>query len=209
MTINTNHPNNIIDVGADTLTLTANKYRLGSDVYDDMQGITSSVTGGSALGTLALRDTGITIPSFQDGANDVLNVIIQFSHRKKLLANCGSFHLHCYLPNAPANGQTVIFLYAYAWQNHDSVIPAIGSWTTGQKTYTFTNEVQHQLLIIPIIDTIAYPANEDASSILMIKCIRNATGVGSDTYPGDLGLIYSDVHYPIDKWGTNSSVGDV
>ena len=75
MTINTNHPNNIIDVGADTLTLTANKYRLGSDVYDDMQGITSSVTGGSALGTLALRDTGITIPSFQDGADDVLNVI--------------------------------------------------------------------------------------------------------------------------------------
>ncbi len=159
--------NNPFNVSNNTLTLIANKYRLGSDVYDDMQGITSSVTGGSALGTLAIRDTGITIPSFQDANDDVLNVIFQFSHRKKLLANCGSFHLHCYLPNAPVAGNTVIFNYAYTWQNHNGTIPAIASWTTGQTVFTFATEVQYQMLIIPVIADIVYPSNEEASSLLL------------------------------------------
>jgi len=200
---------NFLNFDANTLTLTANKYRLGNVVYDDMQGIASSVAGGSALGSLAIRDTGITIPSFQDGADDVLNLIIQFSHSKKLLTDCGSFHLHCYLPNAPVAGQNVIFDHAYTWQNYNGIIPPIASWTTGRTTFTFTNEVQYQLLIIPIIPTIAYPANESVSSMLLIKCTRDATGGGSDTYASDLGLLYSDVHYPIDKWGTNQSSGDI
>ena len=68
---------NFLNFDANTLTLTANKYRLGNVVYDDMQGIASSVAGGSALGSLAIRDTGITIPSFQDGNDDVLNLIIK------------------------------------------------------------------------------------------------------------------------------------
>jgi hypothetical protein len=209
MGININHVTNTVDDGHNTLTLTANKYRLGNDVYDDMQGITSSVSGGSALGTLTIRDTGVTIPSFQNIHDDVLHFTVQFSHRKKLLADCGSFHLHCYLPNAPVNGNTLIFDYAYTWLNYDSVIPQLASWTTGTTTYTFTNEVQYQLLIVPIIETIAHPVNESPSSILIVKCTRDSTGVGSDTYNSDLGLIYADVHYPMDKWGTNTSIGDV
>jgi len=170
--------------------------------YDDMQGNLSSVSGGSALGSLAVRDTGLTIPSFQNNNNDVLFLVNQFSHSKRLNSNAGSFHIHCYLPTAPTAGNTVILDWAYTWQNVFDIIPAFAEWVSGTKTHTFSTEPQFGQFILSVIPELICPVNETASSMLLIKVTRRASGTGRDTYLSDLGIVYADTHYQKNRLGT-------
>jgi len=178
--------------------------------HDDMQGIMTTVSGGSALGTLAIRDTGCTMLSFQNANDDIAVQVYQFSHRKKLLTNLDSVHLHYYLPSAPSAGQTCIFNWWWIWYNNGDVIPAIANWNTGTaKTLTFAGtEAQYSTGLVNIITNLSYPANEGYSSILRVKVLRDSTGVGSDTYNDDLGIDYFDVHYITDRNGSLNEAND-
>jgi len=178
--------------------------------HDDMQGIMTTVAGGSALGTLAIRDTGCTMLSFQNANDDVAVQVYQFSHRKKLDTNCDSLHLHYYLPSAPNANDTVIFKWWYTWYNNGDVIPAIANWTTGaDKVLTFAGtEAQYSTGLVSIITNLVHPNNEGYSSILRVKVLRDSTGVGSDTYADDLGIDYFDVHYIVDRNGSLNEASD-
>ena len=176
----------------------------GFQRHDDMLGIMSTVASGSALGTLAIRDTGCTMLCFENANDDIAVQIYQFSHKKKLNTNLDSVHLHYYLPSQPGAGQTLRFNYWWTWYNNGEVIPAIGNWNTGATVvHTFTGtELAFSTGIITIISDLDYPANEAYSSILRVKVVRDSTGVGSDTYNDDLGIDYFDVHYIVDKQGS-------
>lgn len=176
----------------------------GFQRHDDMQGIMSTVTGGSALGTLAIRDTGCTMLAFQNANDDIAVQVYQFSHRKKLNTNLDSVHLHYYLPSAPTAGQTLRFNYWWIWYNNGDVIPAIANWNTGDTViHTFDGtEAAFSTGIVGIIRDLQHPENEQYSSLLRVKVIRDSTGVGSDTYNDDLGIDYFDVHYLVDKQGS-------
>ena len=178
--------------------------------HDDMQGIMTTVAGGSALGTLAIRDTGCTMLSFQNDNDDIAVQVYQFSHRKKLGTNADSLHLHYYLPSAPSANQTVIFNWWYTWYNNGGVIPAIANWITGSpKILTFTGtELQYSTGLVSIITNLVAPTNEAYSSILRVKVLRNSTGGGSDTYDDDLGIDYFDVHYITDRNGSLNEAAD-
>jgi hypothetical protein len=178
--------------------------------HDDMQGIMTTVSGGSALGTINIRDTGCTMLAFQNANDDVAVQIYQFSHRKKLQTNADSVHLHYYLPSAPSAGQTVIFNWWYTWYNNGDVIPAIADWITGAaKVLTFTGaEAQYSTGLVSIITNLVPPANEDYSSMLRVKVVRDSTGVGSDTYNDDLGIDYFDVHFIVDRNGSLTEASD-
>jgi hypothetical protein len=178
--------------------------------HDDMQGIMSTVTGGSALGTLAIRDTGCTMLAFQNNGDDVAVQIYQFTHRKKLNTNLDSVHLHYYLPSAPGAGQTIILNYAWTWYNNGGVVPAIANWNTGQKIHTFTgSEAAYSTGIINVITDLKHPINEQYSSMLRVKVTRDSTGVGSDTYNADLGIDYFDVHFITDRQGSIYEYTDI
>lgn len=171
--------------------------------HDDQQGIMTTVSGGSALGTINIRDTGCTMLAFQNANDDIAVQVYQFSHRKRLNTNADGVHLHYYLPSKPNAGQTIIFNYAWTWYNSGDVVPAIADWNTDQKIHTFTgNEAQYSTGVINIITNLQYPANEGYSSILRVKVTRDSTGVGSDTYNDDLGIDYFDVHYITDRQGS-------
>jgi len=171
--------------------------------HDDMQGIMTTVSGGSALGTLAIRDTACTMLAFQNANDDIAVQVYQFTHRKKLNTNLDSVHLHYFLPNKPNANDTVILQYAWVWYNNGAVIPAIANWNTGTKTHTFTgSEAQYSTGIINVITNLAHPENEQYSSLLRVKVTRDSTGVGSDTYNADLGIDYFDVHFIADRQGS-------
>jgi hypothetical protein len=175
----------------------------GFQRHDDMQGIMSTVTGGSSLNTLAIRDTGCTMLSFANNQNDIAVQVYQFSHKKKLGSPLDSLHLHYFLPVKPEAGQTVKFLYNYTWYNAHDVIPAIADWETDTVTYTFTGEEsQFSTGVISIIENIPAPENESYSSFLRVKVTRIKTGEGADTYTGELGIDYFDVHYLVTQQGS-------
>jgi hypothetical protein len=181
-----------------------------TESHDDQQGIMTTVGGGSALGTLAIRDTGCTMPCFQNGNDDVAVQVYQFSHRKKLNTNLDSVHLHYYLPSAPVAGDTVRLNYWWIWYNNGDVIPAIANWNTGATfVHTFTGtESAFSTGIISLITNLAHPANEGYSSMLRVKVIRDSTGGGSDTYNDDLGIDYFDVHFVTDRKGSVNEASD-
>ena len=177
--------------------------------HDDIQCSVATVTGGSALGALALRDSGATVASFQNANDDIAILIFQMPHRKKLGSAIDSIHIHAYLPSAPSAGGTVLIDYAYTWYNNGDVIPALAGWTTGTKTHTFSGtEAQYSTPLITVASNIAAPASEAYSSILICKLTRNSTGVGSDTYDDDLGVAYFDAHYVVDRAGSATELTD-
>lgn len=184
--------------------------------HDDIQCLVATVTSSSALGTLAIRDTGFSIPSFQNANDDIALCTFQMPHRKKLGSALDSIHIHYYLPSAPAAGQTLLFDYAYCWfKNFDTLgALAAATWVKGTQTVTFAGtEAQYSTGLVNVLPnathaTIPAPANEDYSSILLIKITRNSTGGGSDTYPDDLGILYIDAHYITDRTGSASELND-
>jgi hypothetical protein len=172
--------------------------------YDDLYGDFTNATGVTALGTITIRDTGFPILAFQNANDDFCYIKFQMSHEKVLGQNIKSCHAHVYLPSAPVAGNTIYWDYSYCYINNNSVIPALSSWTTGRSTYTFTgSEAQYSTIIIPVVSEIVPPANETYSSSLLIKITRDSTGVGSDTYNDDLGILNPpDIHIPQDKLGS-------
>ena len=171
--------------------------------HDDMQGIMSTVSGGSALDTIAIRDTGSTMLAFGANNNDVAVQIYQFTHRKKLNTPLDGLHLHYFLPTKPNAGDTVIFDYSWIWYNNGDIIPAIADWNTDQKILTFTgNEAQFSTGIVGIIGSMPAPENEQYSSMLRAKVTRLSSGAGSDTYAGSLGIDYFDVHFIAGQQGS-------
>lgn len=177
--------------------------------HKDIQGNISTVTGGSALGTLTIRDTGTSILSFQDANDDVAIGVFQMQHDKKLSTNLDSIHVHYYLPNAPSAGNTVFFKTEYIWIARSGTVPALASWSVQYSTITFTgSEAQYSTGYKSVALNLTYPANEDYSSILIFKIIRDSAGVGSDTYASDLGVMYIDCHYISDKIGSYNETSD-
>jgi hypothetical protein len=162
-----------------------------------------TATGASALGTITIRDTGFPILAFQNANDDVLYMVFQFPHRKKLQSALDSVHIHYYLPVAPGAGNTLIFDYEWTWFNDGDTIPATATWTKSTKTHTFAGtEAQYSTGLLSIITNLAAPLSEKYSSILLVKMIRNSTGGGSDTYDSDLGMFYCDAHFIVDRYGS-------
>jgi hypothetical protein len=179
------------------------------EMHDDIQCDVASAAGGSSLGTLAIRDTGFSVGSFQNANDDTAFLSFQMPHKKKLGTAIDSVHIHYYLPTAPTASDTVLIDYAYTWYKNGDTIPAISGWTTGTKTHTFAGtEAQYSTGIISVITNISAPSGETYSTILLVKLTRNSTGIGSDTYAADLGIIYFDAHYVTDRMGSINEISD-
>jgi hypothetical protein len=187
----------------------AYKRRISGDTHDDMQGIVGTASGASSLGTVTIRDTGFPILAFQNANDDVLYMIFQFSHRKKLDTPVDSVHIHYYLPNAPSAGNTVVFNYEWAWVDDGDVVPDTSTWTKSSKTHEFVGtEAQYSTGMIKIITNLSAPASEKYSSILLVKIVRNSTGDGADTYDSDLGMLYCDAHFIVNGNGSINETTD-
>lgn len=179
------------------------------DAYDNLLGDISLAKNGSNLGDVAVRDSGFQIPGFNSNSNNFALFIFQFSHSKKLNTNAGSLHLHYFLPTAPNNGDTAIFNISWLWTTVNSIIPPIADWNNVTKTHTFTgNEAQFSTGIIELIASLQYPTNEDYSSILRVRIERKAVGIGCDTFLGNIGIEYIDLHYQKNKIGSKLEYSD-
>lgn len=178
--------------------------------YDDMLGeVSSAPTGAAQWETAQIGTTGFFINWLQAGQNDFFQQKLQMTHRKSLGSALKSIHLHYILTSNPALNQTIKLNYAYTWVKVGSAIPVIGSWTANTHTITFTgSEVANTHYLEVIVPNVTAPTNETYSSILLIKITRESQGGGSDTYAGNLGLLYMDAHILCDRNGSYNEAGD-
>jgi hypothetical protein len=178
--------------------------------YDDMLGdIRTAPTGAAQWLTAQIGSTGFFINWLQSGQNDFAQQSFQMTHRKSLSAVIKSFHIHYLLSSVPVAGNTIKIEYAYTWINPNDQVPLIGNWTSGTKTITFTGaEVALTNYYIAIVENIASPANEAYSSLLLIKLLRRSQGGGADSYGGNFGLLYTDLHIPCNRLGSLNESSD-
>jgi len=150
----------------------------GHNYYDDIQGnLQSALVGATSYTFRQYRSTGLVYPHIAE--NDIFSMTFQLPHRKKLLTNLDSVHLHL-IPIASANGNVKIN-YSWGWYNRETTIPDTLPNSSSQSIAFVTGD-QYKLKITNLVANCAYPEGEAYSSILMIKCQRVAPD--SDNWGG-------------------------
>ena len=178
--------------------------------YTDLLGeIATAPTGSAQWLTAQIGLTGFFINWLQAGQNDFFQFKTQVDHRFGRAPVLADIHLHYTLSSAPAAGQTIKLEIQYAWVPINAAIPLIGVWTPVPYTFNFTGaELALQHNIQAFATDILAPANQTYSSILFFKCLRRSQGGGADTYGGNLGLLYFDVHCAADRMGSFTAIHD-
>jgi hypothetical protein len=113
--------------------------------------------------------------------------------------------IHAHVIGDDAHTGTVVYSYAYTWVKLGDAVPALSSWVSDTITFTFDKADQYKHIIHPIVTNIKPIADESYSSILFVKITRVG---GSDTYTGDIGLLYLDAHYVSEKLGSYTEYTD-
>lgn len=194
----------LIKIGAESVTV----QNLASK-HEDMQGILGTALVGVTQWTPAqYRSTGIVLNEIQSG--DVFSMIFQMSHRKKLLTNLDSIHLH-FIPIGSANGN-IRFSYEWGWYNHNIAIPATLPNTGNTSDIALLTTDQYFLKINSLISNLAYPASEAYSSILFCKFTAIAPSAGTDWWTAGgtnrIAIVYVDAHYISDRLGSTNETTD-
>jgi len=182
----------------------------GPQGHTDILGeIATAPTGAAQWLTAQIGSTGFFINWLQSGQNDFFQIKMQIDHRFGLGRNLDDIHLHYILSAVPAAGSTIILDWAYTIVPIGQAVPVIGSWATGTTTFTFTGtETTNTHHAHSVASNIAPPAMQTYSSIIFFKATRKSSGLGSDTYAGNLGLLYVDAHGLADRFGSHYATTD-
>ena len=178
--------------------------------FNDLLGdIATSPPGAAQWLTAQIGATGFFINWLQAGQDDFFQIKIQVDHRVYPGRALSDFHLHYCLSSVPAAGAIVNLDYSYIWVPIGQPIPIIGSWTSATKVITFAGtEAANTHYLVDLFTNVPAPPNQTYSSIFFFKCTRNSSGIGADTYAGNLGLLYVDAHALMDRSGSVKETRD-
>lgn len=174
-------------------------FELDSGNYDDMFGeIRSGITGATSWNLSQIRDTGFILGHLRNNSSDLFQTKIQPTHRRQLQSVVADFHIHAYFPTAVAQGKTIVFNVSWVWLLNEALIPDIANWTVLPITWTADKSYpQYSYKVLELTATIQPPANEGYGGEILIKVVR-----GNGTWTGELGIIDSDVHSRMNKFGS-------
>jgi hypothetical protein len=147
----------------------------------------------------ATPDTAIPGLLFSGTAENVVHIVAQMSHSKKL-GSAVSPHLH--IESAGTSTNATRWHMVYQWRNIGDTLSA--TWVTNSITYrpsgvAGVNTVEDFTHINP-------PASETVSSIMQIRLIRAATDP-IDNNTDAMRLIEFDIHYQKDGLGSDLESG--
>jgi hypothetical protein len=176
-----------LDTAWDDLTFPA--YGLGRAGNNDPDVVYNRGPGGDMIGVL-----------FDAAADQEMFGKAQFRHSYKP-GTAVRPHFH-YSPTTAGTG-SVVWAVAYSWAPISSNFPATA-------TVTMTNAIntpgQWAHLLAGGVD-IAAPPGAGESSIMLFRIYRDANNAG-DTYPADVDLLDFDIHFQMDKIGTDDELPD-
>lgn len=177
--------------------------------HDDIQGVLGTALVGVTTWTPAqYRSTGMVLNNVQSG--DVFTMIFQMPHRKKLLTNLDSIHLH-YIVNSSANGD-IAFTYAWGWYNIGDTIPNTLPNTGTVPDITLATTDQYKFKYSNLVTNLAFPASEGYSSVLFCKITAAAPADGTNWWSeggtNTIAIAYMDAHYITDRQGSLNEGSD-
>lgn len=174
----------------------------GSDgAWNDLQGAVADGAGGAALTFAAFRDTPFRLASFRNNQSDELHFVYQMSHAWAP-GTAVRPHLHV-MPLANAVGtQTASFSGYYVFVHHGVAVPALSGWTpfSAPLSISATDAYVPSILNLGLITP---PATILESDMLFLYVVRDGTG---DAYGGDVAVLSADVHYQMQKLGSDAEI---
>lgn len=174
--------------------------------WNDLQGSLTTASGLAALVNQGWRDTGHLLYFSRHDQDDLLCFQFQFPHTW----NPGTeirYHAHI-APTGTVTGNSY-WTVKYTFANFGDVIPANAGWTTSPTTFQILGTEQYKHIVVPLL-TVTPPAGSVESTLLLVNLVRAGTNV-ADTYSSSSGfgtaqanicLLYTDVHYQVQKTGT-------
>jgi hypothetical protein len=179
--------------------------------WDDMLGDISQGVGGAALTYEVFSNTPWNLYCMRHDQNDTLSMRFQFSHKWRPGTDVYP-HIHV-LPLAdPISTEQVYFDGYYVWttsENPSNPVPALSGWTRVTKYLAVDpGDINVQRLVD--LGPITPPSWAKESAILLFYIRRSGTSLG-DTYTtskadgtasANLGLLYFDIHYRVNKSGS-------
>lgn len=178
--------------------------------YDDALGNFANATGVAALVLEEYRDTNYKMYFFKHNADEYIYLATQFPHRRRTSAALADIHLH-YIPMVnPASAKVVYLSLEYAWAGIGEEMPADAGWSKSNPTITINTTDAYKHLLADLATNIAAPAGDTYSSILLLRLGRLGTSLndtyddnkGDHTSQANLGLLYVDLHFLCDRFGS-------
>jgi hypothetical protein len=183
-----------------------------------MLGIIQSAAAGGTAWTFASigsagggTDTGFLAGLLANNSTDIVQLKIQVPHRRKLLSNLDSFHMHVVTELAMTAGQTVIMdQMSYQWIRPGDAIAATASWIA-IPDFTYTAPVgghpANTYHLWSLLSNIAIPAGwsgvEGYGGMILLKIRR-----GNGTHTGRVAVLDVDAHTIIDRMGSLNEATD-
>jgi hypothetical protein len=168
--------------------------------YDDCLGqVRSSISGGTLWAIEPITGTIFNIGALRDNSNDFFQLTIQMPHKRKQGSIAADLHAHLVLQTNYTAGQTIVWTGKYVWINPDTTIPPDASWnplTIAPWTWD-TNKTAPYYDIKDFTVNIPAPVGENYGSMVLAYFIR-----GDGTYSGNVGILDSDMHSLMDRFGS-------
>jgi hypothetical protein len=183
-------------------------FQLEQGNYDDMLGqLRTALTGAAQWNLKQISNTGFIAGFLRNNSGDFYQCTIQVPHRRQLGSVLGDIHAHYVLDTAATAGQEIIFTGKYTWLKVGDTIPADASWTDFG-TMTLTVPVggypQWYYGLFGFATEINPPADEGYGGMLLIKITR-----GNGSYGGEIGILDTDAHSRMDKFGSINRFTDI
>ena len=174
--------------------------------YDDCLGqVRSSITGGTQWAQEVITGTNFIVGALRDASTDFFQLTIQMPHKRRQGSIAADIHAHLVLQTNYTAGQTIVWTGKYVWINPGTTIPANASWNT----LTIADWTWPTNITAPYYDikdftvNIPAPVGENYGSMVLAYFIR-----GDGTYTGNVGILDSDMHSLMDRFGSKFRFGD-
>lgn len=203
-------PSITVGTSPNTLTIDADKaIRMNGSVsaWEDLR--IDGQNFGTGPSAPALTDSFLGVSGFQQRMfqgsiqDDEAFFNIQMPHQWKQGGGL-EIHLHLVPWTAPVAADSAVFQFSYAWANIG------GTFTTTLTTDTTcihlngTAQWGHKLVELA---NLASPAvGKTLSSVLVCRLRRLAHTNNNDTYTGGISVLYVDLHYEVDSFGSDAEI---
>lgn len=168
--------------------------------WDDLR-----VTLDKGADAARLKDVGIggiQIWHFEENRDDAMSFTVQLPHTWKEGSRIYP-HIH-WMPKSAASGN-VEWQFEYSWANYNSstpeAFPSVSTLTSIGSTGS--TSLAHRITSFDDTGGGIDGTGKKISSILICRIRRDAGNV-NDTYAGDVGALYFDIHIEINTMGSRS-----
>jgi hypothetical protein len=175
------------------------KQKFTVPAWDDLRSPASAINpaGSAAAATVDQEDGGLI---FANGAVQTIATWFQMPHAWKEGSDI-YLHVHWHKLATGTMTGTVKWQTKYEWTNIGATRAGFSAFADGSESVPNSNiALKHAMFHFPVISG----AGKTKSSMICVVLQRLSSGAGADTFGANAKLLEIDIHYQVDKFGSQT-----